>query len=100
MLVFVYLFSSTDMGDVRVVEISDHWKGVDDYAVFGAIWKYGQNDFQPKEMPSVSMGDVIQWKGEYFLIGSCNYIKIDVSFLMNYMAMNRRDRLDHALNLR
>lgn len=41
-----------------------------------AIFKYGQNDFQPMELPSVSMGDVIRYKGNRYLILALGYRRL------------------------
>lgn len=41
-----------------------------------AIWKYGQNDVQPKAVPSVSMGDVIRLRGERYLILAVGYRRL------------------------
>lgn len=44
--------------------------------VLDQIWKYGQNDFQPQELPSVSMGDVIRFKDERFMVMSLGFKKL------------------------
>lgn len=40
------------------------------------IFRFGQNDFQPQELPSVSMGDVIRFKGERYMVLSIGFKKL------------------------
>jgi hypothetical protein len=55
-------------GAVRQVDIPD-----EELAVLNTpgealekIFYYGQNDFQPQNLPSVSTGDVAEWDGKLF----------------------------------
>lgn len=48
------------------------------------IFYFGQNDFQPQELPSVSMGDVIRFKGDRYLILSLGFRKLkDSEFVLS-----------------
>jgi len=48
-------------GKVRVVEVPDHEikKNKGEKEILESVFRWGQNDFQPQPMPSVSVGDVI-----------------------------------------
>ena len=37
------------------------------------VFRYGQNDYQPQPMPSVSVGDVIQVFNRYFMVKSMGF---------------------------
>lgn len=44
----------------RIVEVSDNeWNSANNQERLDLVYKYGQNDFQPQECPSVSIADVI-----------------------------------------
>lgn len=50
-------------GQIRKVEIDDEAiEGMGLTEILELIFKFGQNDVQPQDMPSVSMGDVIRFK--------------------------------------
>lgn len=74
---------------IRMVEISDKTKAFD---ILDATFKYGQNDFQSQQMPSLSVGDVIELKGEYHLIMPAGFRKITPSEFESYKAIPMRDR--------
>ena len=42
----------------------------------GLIFKYGQNDFQPKPFPSVSVGDVIRYDGARYKVEGLGFARI------------------------
>ena len=46
---------------IRMVEIDDGFKAsISVTDVLEEVFKMGQNDFQPQEMPSLSVGDVVE----------------------------------------
>ena len=60
MIIRAYLTAFRD-GEVREVEIPDaEASGADDAALLELAYKYGQNDFQRRPQPSLSVGDVIE----------------------------------------
>jgi hypothetical protein len=64
-------------GAIREVEVPAHELGTHNYiGDLDTIFKWGQNDFQPMELPSVSMGDVIRYYGERYLILSVGFRKL------------------------
>ena len=41
------------------------------------IFEYGQNDFQPQPLPSVSVGDVIELEKKFYMVKSIGFEKIN-----------------------
>lgn len=74
------MFAQGKIRKVRVpkYEIHDFWskRDFDTNEILDAVFKYGQNDFQPQKLPSVSMGDVIRFKGDRYLILSVGFRKL------------------------
>ena len=60
------------------------------------IFMYGQNDFQPQQHPSVSVGDVIELeiKGqrEFYRVDVFGFQKMTNAQLIEYIKLDRRDR--------
>ena len=70
MIIPVHMLAfSEERGKVRNVEIPDEeGKYVRIGELLELVFKYGQNDFQPQRMPSVSVGDVAEIDGEYYMV--------------------------------
>lgn len=79
---------------IRMVEIPDEVgvRGASEDDILNETFAYGQNDFQPQQMPSLSVGDVIELNGEYHLIMSVGFKKIAQSEFESYKAIPMRDR--------
>jgi hypothetical protein len=60
--------------------------------VLDLIFRYGQNDFQPRPFCSVSMGDVIDLFGILYLVEFVGFRKMSREEFAAYKAMDRRDR--------
>lgn len=73
-----------NINNIREVEVPIQEVAQQDLnSVLEAIFKYGQNDFQPKDIRSVSVGDVIElvtptseYKGVYYAVGGLGFVKI------------------------
>lgn len=63
-------------GQYRNVEVptSEITANIDD--VLNLVYHYGQNMFQPQEAPSVSVGDVINYDGKYFVVAGFGFTQI------------------------
>ncbi len=78
MIIPVHMFAFADEGDrskVRPVEVpiapgkQNPISSQDELSsLLELVFKYGQNDFQPKQFPSVSVGDVADINGRYFMV--------------------------------
>jgi hypothetical protein len=45
--------------------------------VLELVFRYGQNDFQPKHFPSVSVGDVIRYGGARYRIAPFGFEEVE-----------------------
>ena len=63
-------------GDIRIVSLDDSVKNMEVEEQLDQVFMFGQNDAQPLNMPSVSMGDVIRLNGERFKIAMFGFEKI------------------------
>ena len=68
--------------------------------ILNEIYRLGQNDFQPKKHPSVSMGDVIVVEKDHYLVCMSGFHKLSQFELDLYKAVPRPDRSLHVLKLR
>jgi hypothetical protein len=64
-------------GKIRVVDVPrEKLKGKTLTQQLDEIFYFGQNDFQPQKLPSVSAGDIIQYKGNRYIILSLGFKKL------------------------
>ena len=83
MIIPVHMFAFSEEGDksrVRNVQIPistdddiSLYKGDELNSVLEMVYKYGQNEFQPMQFPSVSVGDVAQVGNRYFMVVSMGF---------------------------
>ena len=77
MIIPVYMLAFNDDKEmIRAVEIPDEeYKEANGITnqILELVFKYGQNDFQPKQMPSVSVGDVVKFFNQYFMVKEAGY---------------------------
>jgi hypothetical protein len=87
---------------VRHVDVPDSkvivTKSVD--GLLELIFYYGQNDFQPQQVCSVSMGDVAEIGNEFYRCEMVGWRLITEEELREYEAMDRRDRVLHAFKVK
>jgi hypothetical protein len=55
-------------GEERIVDIPDFYSTVPLNELLNKVFEFGQNDFQPQEMCSVSTGDVIVYQDKYYRV--------------------------------
>jgi len=72
---------------IRMVDIPDN-----EPPSLESVFYFGQNDFQPKQMPSLSVGDVIEMWSELYLVMPFGFKKITPSEFESYKAIPREDR--------
>lgn len=103
MQIQVVLLSTT--GEVRFVDVPDkevvqisYPVGSEEYkeALCDRAFLWGQNDFQPRPMPSVSVGDVVivpgHFEHEYFRVASVGFDKLTLEEYREYKKLEPRDR--------
>ena len=83
-----------DTNKVRTVDVPDTKLTGKAKHDLGYIFHFGQNDFQndPSHY-SVSMGDVIEYNGEYFLVKMVGYQRLTSDELDRYKALPFAERL-------
>lgn len=61
------------------------------------IFHFGQNDFQPKDFCSVSVGDVIEFQGKLFVVRPTGFGEISEMDYLELATIERRERQFHRL---
>jgi hypothetical protein len=90
----VHMLAFGAPGQIREVTVFDEFDSTTPVnEVLELIYKYGQNDFQPQECCSVSMGDVIEYEGAYYLILGTGFIHLSVEGFEAYKKIDRSERI-------
>ena len=79
MIVKVHMLAfSDDKSRIRDVEIpQEEYEATHSIKeVLELVFKYGQNDFQPKPIYSVSVGDVAELNGHYYMVMGAGFEEI------------------------
>lgn len=92
MKLVVELLAFDDEESFRPVEIPDR-EYEEEEAILEEAFHYGQNDFQPREMPSVSSGDVIHYNNNKYLIQDIGFKKLTEEKYEKYKSWSSRDRI-------
>jgi len=79
--------------DVPLNEISE----LNESQILDVVYRLGQNDFQAKPCPSVSVGDVIHLNDKLFIVCNMGFKDITKEQLEEYKLCPRRDRSFHTL---
>lgn len=76
MLVYVKM-NAFGGGALRPVEVPDDiWNATAGLSErLEAVFEYGQNEFQPRPFPSVSVGDVILYEGQH-RVANCGFEEV------------------------
>lgn len=87
-------------GQIRQVEVPDNELTSDMQSNLELIFHYGQNDFQERPFPSVSVGDVVHYYDEKYIVSGIGFKLLCEAEYKNYLNLNRVDRqfcsiLDH-----
>lgn len=87
-------------GDGQIREVGVLHPTLDDREnLLDQIYYFGQNDFQPKRCPSVSVGDIIHLDNEKHIVASLGFRKLSDEEYAEYKASPRRDRLFSKLTI-
>jgi len=77
MIFTVQMIANYDKGKVREVDVPDQMaESASDDELLQSIFKYGQNDFQPQQVYSVSVGDVINLRDELWIVAPLGFKQI------------------------
>ncbi len=86
--------------EVRVVSIPDKPYFPCPDAVLDEVYYWDQNDFQPLPHPSVSVGDVIELFGRFYLVKPVGFAELTAAELAAYEATPQRDRVLKAYDFK
>lgn len=81
MTVDVELHAFRGGGMIRPVDLPDNLLGKKPTRVLPWVWYHGQNDHQPKQYHSVSMGDVIRFAGRRYIIRAVGFKPVADDYL-------------------
>jgi len=88
----VHLLAFDSKQRVRAVEI-DYHDGMSEGEILNATFEWGQNDFQPQNMPSVSAGDVIELDdGKKVLICAVGFKEMTEAEFVDYRGLTSVER--------
>jgi hypothetical protein len=77
MIVAVHMLAFRDRGTIREVEVSDGFGYSSSVSeILQEVYKMGQNEFQQRDCPSVSCGDVIEFEAgeeKYWQVKACGF---------------------------
>lgn len=76
----------------RLVDVPNEEVVSDDMQLLERIFYWGQNDFQPRQCCSVSMGDVAEIDGIFYLCCAVGWKAITREELEEYKKIPQRDR--------
>jgi len=71
--------------EVRQVEVPDSQITEDHLSNLELIFHYGQNDFQSQPHPSVSVGDVINYNNQKFLVAAIGFKNMTAERYKNHV---------------
>jgi len=92
MKVFVQMLTFDD-GKIREVDIPEkEWQKALPADRLELVFRYGQNDIQPRQMCSVSVGDVILLDGEMFMVMGGGFKKMEEGEYLKFWNTPRRER--------
>jgi hypothetical protein len=88
----VEMLAFGNWGEIREVEVPDHLVINDTTEMLETVFYYGQNDFQPVQHPSVSMGDVIRMGNDRYLVCHMGFRQLTPVEYACYTRLAQRDR--------
>lgn len=98
----VHMLAFGKPGETREVFLIDSWVAKRELmGLLDLIFQYGQNDFQPRPHPSVSVGDVIDLgddqRGRFWMVARVGFQNISKEEFDKYMSMDRMERQNYNL---
>ncbi len=92
MIVRVRLLAFYESGTIREVNIPDAEMTGSVEAKLERVFHWGQNDFQPQRLCSVSVGDVAELGDHCYICRPVGWAEISEAEFSAYEALSRRDR--------
>jgi hypothetical protein len=82
-----------DIPNRQLISMVTNKKGVCLEELLGLVFYYGQNEYQPQNHCSVSVGDVIELEGHgFFRVDPSGFSKLAPDVMRTYRKTPRRDR--------
>lgn len=78
--------------EIRIVEVPKDKITEDTNRNLEMVFEFGQNEFQPQNHPSVSVGDVIQYNDEKYLVKNIGFKKLNQEEYEKYKETEQKDR--------
>jgi len=83
----VQMLAFGNPGEIRIVDVPEKKFLMEDYPwglvsleeCLQIIFRYGQNDFQPRKHPSVSVGDVIEFNNKNYRVDMIGFSEVKES---------------------
>ncbi len=88
----VEMLAFGNWGEIRNVEVPGNLVTDNTDEMLEHIFHYGQNDFQPVQHPSVSMGDIIRLQEKRYLVCDFGFRPLTPVEYSCYTRMAQRDR--------
>ena len=85
-------------GKVREVEVPDKEISGDRSHDLERIFHWGQNDFQPQNMCSVSAGDIVEYNSGFFMVMMSGYKEMTAQQFEQYKKSNNKFRFMYAFD--
>jgi hypothetical protein len=84
-------------GRIREVEVDEQLMAPNDLDQnLEKVFYFGQNDFQPRNLPSVSVGDVIRMNGKRFGVAMFGFKELGPDEEMNVMGKISKKSVDNS----
>ncbi len=96
MKIRVEMLAYGEDGEFREVNVPNDQIGrdTDTMKMLDLVFHYGQNEVQPLPHPSVSVGDVIHYAGEFWMVKPLGFQQVwDTGFMEEYRKTPRVERL-------
>lgn len=85
-------------GEIREVAIEDNYSLTHEQTL-EEIFKYGQNDFVPMKMPSVSVGDVIELDEKLYIVCPIGFREMSIEGFDTYKNKSIPERILEAYKI-
>lgn len=88
----VEMLAFGNWGEIRNVVVPDNAPCNTPTDMLSNVFHYGQNDVQPQQHPSVSVGDVVRFGNEKWLVCNVGFRQLTNDEYSEYTRMAQRDR--------
>ena len=95
----VHMLAFGSPNEFRVVEVAEPSQNTKE--LLEQIFHFGQNDFQPQNHPSVSVGDVVELDGSaYHLVCGTGFRELSRVEFIQYRSLEQAERILSATGIK